>query len=151
MSAIPLVLFVLTMPLTTLTSFAQDEGCERYKDQAAIECYSKEVKEFLQSWVVAWGNRDADAYMGHYIPFRSPRIDQPRDQWEADRRHRLAQAGDITVTLELDSLGVGPDGNLDVIFVQNYHSDNYSDVVKKQLFLTHDEDGLKIQREITID
>ena len=48
-------------------------------------------------------------------------------------------------------MGLGSDGNLDVIFVQNYQSENYQDSVKKQLYLKRSEDGLKIQREITID
>lgn len=151
MNAIAALLFVITMPGTTLTSFSEEIRCGPVNDPKAVECYSREVKEFLQSWVVSWGNGDADAYIDHYVPFRSPRVNTSRDKWEADRRKRIEQTSDIVVTLELDSLGIGKNGDLDVIFIQNYQSENYSDVVKKQLFLKRDFDGLKIQREVTID
>jgi len=150
-NVIAALLFVITMPGTTLTSFAEEVRCGSVNDPKAVECYSREVKEFLQSWVISWGNGDADAYIDHYVPFRSPRVNTSRDEWEADRRERLEQTDDIVVTLELDSLGIGKNGDLDVIFIQNYQSENYSDVVKKQLFLKRDFDGLKIQREVTID
>lgn len=151
MNSIAALLFVITMPATMLTSFAQESRCGPASDPVAVECYSREVKEFLQSWVVSWGSGDADAYIDHYVPFRSPRVDSSREQWETERRLRLEQAKDIIVTLELDSLGIGQNGNLDVIFIQNYQSENFSDVVKKQLFLKRDPGGLKIQREVTID
>ena len=151
MNAVAALLFVITMPVTTLTSFAQESRCGSINDPTAIECYSREVKEFLQSWVISWGNGDADAYIDHYVPFSSPRINTSRDKWEAERRQRLEQTDGIVVTLELDSLGIGKNGNLDVIFTQNYQSENFSDVVKKQLFLKRNHSGLKIQREITID
>ena len=151
MGSIVTVLFVLTMPMTSLTSLAEEYHCGAADDPIAVECYSREVKEFLQTWVIAWGNGDADGYIGHYISNDSPRVDQSREQWEKDRRNRLLATNNIVVTLELNSMGIGRNGDLDVIFVQNYHSENYNDVVKKQLFLKRDGDSYKIQREITID
>jgi len=151
MSAVAVLLYVFTMPMTTLTSFAEEYQCGTGSDPVAIECYTGEVKEFLQSWVVAWGNGDAEAYMDHYVPFGSPRINQSRDDWENERRQRLEQTLGIVVTLELDSMGIGKDGELDVIFTQSYRSGNYSDVVKKQLFLERHLNGLRIKREITLD
>jgi outer membrane protein, adhesin transport system len=150
-NSIAAILFVITMPVTTLTSFAEEYRCGPVNNPKAVECYSREVKDFLQSWVISWGNGDSDAYIEHYVPFRSPRTNISRDDWEADRRERIEHTEGIVVTLELDSLGIGKNGDLDVIFVQNYQSKNYSDVVKKQLFLKRDKNGLKIQREVTID
>ena len=151
MSAVAVLLYVFTMPMTTLTSFAQENQCGTGSDPIAVKCHTGEVKEFLQSWVVAWGNGDQEAYIDHYVPFRSPRINQSRDEWEKERRQQLNQTNEIVVTLELDSLGIGKDGDLDVIFLQNFRSGNYSDVVKKQLFLERDPMGLRIKKEITLD
>ena len=151
MSAVAVLLYVFTMPMTTLTSFAEEYQCGIGSDPIAVECYTGEVKEFLQSWVVAWGNGDPEAYMDHYVPFESPRINQSRDEWEKERRQRLNQTDGIVVTLELDSLGIGKNGELDVIFIQSYRSGKYSDVVKKQLFLARDPMGLRIKREMTLD
>jgi hypothetical protein len=151
MSAIAVLLYVFTMPMTTLTSFAQEYQCGTASEPEAIECYSGEVKEFLQSWVIAWGEGDAESYLDHYSPFLSPRINQSRDEWEQERRQRLDQSNEIVVTLELDSMGISKDGELDVIFIQNYRSGNYSDVVRKQLFLERDPSGLRIKRELTLD
>lgn len=151
MSSIATVLFVITMPITTLTSLAEEYHCGAADDPIAVECYSREVKDFLQSWVVAWGNGDVDEYMAHYISSNSPRISMTRAEWEADRRQVLRSSDDVVVSLQLDSLGIGRDGDLDVIFVQNYRSNIYTDVVKKQLFLKRDGSSYKIQREVTID
>jgi len=151
MSSLATILFVITMPMTSLTSLAEEYHCGAADDPIAVQCYSREVKEFLQSWVVAWGDKDVDAYIEHYVPFDSPRFAMSRNEWEADRQRRLAQSQEIVVTLELDSMGIGRNGDLDVIFVQNYRSDNYTDVVKKQLFLKRDGGGYKIQREMIVD
>lgn len=151
MSSIATILFVITMPITTLTSLAEDYHCGAADDPIAVECYSREVKDFLQSWVVAWGSGDVDEYLQHYIANGSPRVSMTRAEWEADRRRKLRHSDDVVVTLELDSLGIGREGDLDVIFVQNYRSDRYSDVVKKQLFLKREGSSYKIQREVTID
>ena len=56
----------------------------------------------------------------------------------------------VVTALELDSMGIGQDGSLDVIFVQSYESETYKDVVRKQLFLTRENSELKILREVTI-
>ena len=145
------LLLVVTLPVSTLTSFAEEYRCGSGSNPQTVECYRQEVKEFLRSWVVAWGNGDPEAYIEHYVPFRSPRNQMSREQWEKDRYNKLSNAGDISVTLELDSLGVGANGNLDVIFIQNYQSASYEDTVRKQLFLHRADDGLKIQREVTLD
>ena len=151
MSSLATILFVITMPRTSLTSLAEEYHCGAADDPIAVQCYSREVKEFLQSWVVAWGDKDVDAYIQHYVPLDSPRIAMSRDEWEADLQRLLKQSQEIVVTLELDSLGIGRNGDLDVIFVQNYRSDNYTDVVKKQLFLKRDGGSYKIQREMIVD
>jgi len=151
MSSLATILFVITMPMTSLTSLAEEYHCGAADDPIAVQCYSREVKEFLQSWVVAWGDKDVDAYIQHYVPLDSPRIAMSRDEWEADLQRLLKQSQEIVVTLELDSLGIGRNGDLDVIFVQNYRSDNYTDVVKKQLFLKRDGGSYKIQREMIVD
>jgi hypothetical protein len=150
-SALATVLFVITMPMTTLTTLAEEYHCGAADDPIAVQCYTREAKEFLQSWVVAWGDGDVDSYLDHYIHDGSPRINMSRENWEEDRRQRIAAANDIVITLELDSLGIGHDGDLDVIFVQNYRSAGCTDVVKKQLFLVRDGDSYKIQREVSID
>ena len=85
------LLFVIAMPVSTLTSFAEEFHCGPTGDPLAVECYRREVKEFLQSWVVSWGNGDPDAYIEHYVPFRSPRTNMSRDQWESDRRGKLQE------------------------------------------------------------
>ena len=151
MSTVAVLLFVFTLPMTTMTSFAQDYQCGTGRDPVAIECHSDEIKEFLQSWVVAWGNGDTEGYFKHYVPFKSPSISESRLEWENERRQRLISSSDIVVTLELDSMGIGSNGELDVIFVQNYRSGSYSNVVKKQIFLERDPGGLLIKREIALD
>lgn len=151
MNSIATVIFLITLPVSTLTSFAEEFNCGAPDSPRAVECHRREVKDFLQSWVHAWGSGDADNYIEHYSPFSSPREGMSRGQWEADRRARIGGNNEIVVTLELDSMGISQDGTLDVIFIQSYQSANYKDVVKKQLFLKREDGGLRIQREITVD
>ncbi len=151
MSAAATVLFLITLPMTTLTSFAENYQCGAPDSPRAVECYREEVKDFLQSWVVAWGNGDVDRYLQHYVPFGSPKPNMTRSAWEQERRARLRNSGDIAVTLELDSMGIAEDGSLDVIFVQSFQSPPYKDIVKKQLFLKRQGSHLQIQREVTLN
>lgn len=151
MNAVVTALFLITLPVSTLTSFAEEFQCGAPSDPRAVDCYRREVKDFLQSWVVAWSQGDAEAYLNHYDPVMSPKPEMTREEWEMERRQRVASAGDIVVTLELDSMGIAPDGSLDVIFVQSYESETYKDVVKKQLFLRREASQLKIQREVTVE
>lgn len=151
MSAAATLLFVVTMPVSTLVSYADGFHCGHDKGVRAVECYRSEVKQFLQSWVIAWGDSEVNDYIEHYATFESPRPDMTRSQWEAERKNRLTRNEDIAVTLELDSMGISDSGDVDVIFLQNYVSDSYHDVVKKQLFLQRSPDGLKIKREVVLE
>ncbi len=150
MSAAATVLFLITLPMTTLTSFAEHYQCGAADDPVAVACYREEVKDFLQSWVVAWGKGDVDQYLEHYAPFGSPKPNMTRQEWEAERRLRLSNSANVVVTLELDSMGISEDGSLDVIFVQSFQSPTYRDIVKKQLFLKRHDQNLVIQREVTL-
>lgn len=142
---------LLMLLLTACIPAASAAPCGTPDTPGALECYRMEIRAFLQSWVNAWGKGDYDAYVLHYENVTSPRFGQSRQQWESDRRARLESSGDIEVSLELESMGIDDDGSLDVIFVQSYESSVYRDVVRKQLFLKRSPDGLRIQKEATIE
>ena len=45
----------------------------------------------LEAWTRAWSSNDADGYLGFYAPdFQTPN-GEPREEWEAARRERLAK------------------------------------------------------------
>lgn len=115
-----------------------------------LQCYSPEVKDFLQRWVRAWGNGDIETYLSLYTSARSPRDDLSRAEWVAHRRARVGPEKQIELNLKLESMGLEDSGIFDVIFIQHYQSSTFEDRVRKRLFLLREGGELKIWKEEVI-
>lgn len=115
--------------------------------QELLECHSTEVKDFLRKWVRAWGDGDIEAYLAMYTSVRSPRDDLTRTQWIQHRRDRISPDKDIEINLKLESMGLEDSGIFDVIFLQQYRSNDYRDQGRKRLFLVRENGELRIWKE----
>lgn len=102
---------------------------------------------FLDSWSRAWSSQDVEAYLGFYDPAFVPPGGKTRDQWERQRRDRIARPRWIEVTLAEARAGTMNDGGVRVDVIQSYKSDVYEDRTRKQFDLRRHEGGWSIVRE----
>ena len=102
----------------------------------------------LEAWARAWSNNDADAYLGFYAPdFRTPN-GEPRKDWEAARRQRLAKPKKIQVTASSPRVKLTDNTHAVVTFRQSYSSGNLKSVGTKSLQVVRIGDRWLIQQEL---
>ena len=106
------------------------------------------VAKMLEAWTRAWSNNDADAYLSFYAPdFRTP-TGEPRKDWEAARRLRLAKPKRIQVTASSPRVKLTDNTHAVVTFRQSYSSGNLKSVGTKSLQLVRIGDRWLIQQEL---
>ncbi|MCQ8895822.1 TRAP transporter large permease subunit [Limnobacter humi] len=109
-----------------------------------------EVNETVSNWAAAWSARDVNGYLSFY----SPKFEIPgalsRDQWEKQRRQRIASKKSIEVSLANLKIDVTADGNSATAvatFEQDYRSDNFKEVTQKTLRLSKEDGHWRITAE----
>ena len=106
------------------------------------------VVKMLEAWARAWSNNDADAYLAFYAPdFRTPN-GEPRKEWEAARRQRLAKPKKIQVTASSPRVKATDNTHAVVTFRQSYSSGNLKSVGTKSLQVVRIGDRWLIQQEL---
>jgi tetratricopeptide (TPR) repeat protein len=106
------------------------------------------VIKMLQGWTQAWSSNDADGYLSFYAPdFRTPN-GEPRKDWEAARRLRLAKPKRIQVTASSPRVKLTDNTHAVVTFRQSYSSGNLKSVGTKSLQLVRIGDRWLIEQEL---
>jgi tetratricopeptide (TPR) repeat protein len=106
------------------------------------------VVKMLEAWARAWSNNDADAYLAFYAPdFLTPN-GEPRKEWEAARRQRLAKPKKIQVTASSPRVKSTDNTHAVVTFRQSYSSGNLKSVGTKSLQVVRMGDRWLIQQEL---
>lgn len=106
-----------------------------------------QVPKAVEQWLTAWNRKDLKSYLDAYAPAFVPANKMDRAQWEAMRKTRIEQQGDITITMAgLKTVRCEKNG-AEVTFTQTYASKNYSDTVEKTLQLEAAKGAWKITRE----
>jgi len=106
------------------------------------------VVHTLEAWARAWSNNDADTYLGFYAPdFRTPN-GEPRKDWEAARRTRLAKPRKIQVTTSSPRVKFTDNTHAVITFRQSYSSGNLKSVGTKSLQMVLVGDRWFIQQEL---
>jgi tetratricopeptide (TPR) repeat protein len=106
------------------------------------------VLKTLEAWTRAWSSNDADGYLSFYAPeFQTPN-GEPRQDWEASRRERLAKPKKIHVTASSSRVKFTDNTHAIVTFRQNYSSDSLKAVGTKTLELVRIGDRWLIKQEL---
>lgn len=145
-----MIRLLLTVFICLIPPWASAEDQCTGTTEQRLECQAPNIKMFLRSWVSAWADGDFEGYLSHYTTGRSPRSDMTREEWEAHRRARISPDQDIKIDLKLESMGLEDSGIYDVVFVQHYRSETYSDQVRKRLFLLPEAGKFRIFKEEAI-
>ncbi|MSQ58245.1 MAG: tetratricopeptide repeat protein [Betaproteobacteria bacterium] len=108
---------------------------------------SEEVLAAVHEWAKAWSSNDADRYLSFYAPeFHTPK-GEPRAQWEASRRERLAKPNKIEVSVSAPRVQIVDAGHVTVAFRQHYQSDSLKASSGKTLGMIKEDNRWLIRRE----
>ena len=92
--------------------------------KTAVTCSAEVVTARVNDWASAWRHKDYDNYIKFYADNFTPEPPLTKDQWQAQRKKRLATNGKIN--LEISNLQVTCDGDkAKVEFDQDYSVTTY--------------------------
>ncbi|WP_027856339.1 tetratricopeptide repeat protein [Marinobacterium jannaschii] len=117
----------------------------------AKELTAAELKESalrrVRFWADAWQRQDVEDYIAAYAPDYRPDNGLSHERWKRQRHSRLTRPSFIKVELSDIKVYLRSGKQADVLFMQRYSSDNYSDRTQKQIQLILLDDGWRIVRE----
>jgi tetratricopeptide (TPR) repeat protein len=106
-----------------------------------------DVIKTVNDWANAWSGNDVKGYLGFYAPdFQTPG-GEPRSDWEAARKGRIAKPKKIEVRVESPKVKFTDSNRAAVTFRQNYRSANLKVTSTKTLVLVKSGDRWLIQQE----
>ncbi|MAS82200.1 MAG: hypothetical protein CMF45_05885 [Legionellales bacterium] len=100
-----------------------------------ITLSKKAVEKIIKKWANSWTVQDVDSYLEYYGQEFTPPNRMSRNEWEQDRRRRITRPNYINVTLTDIKIKPYKKGYVEITLTQTYHSDIYSDRVKKQILM----------------
>ena len=106
-----------------------------------------EVVKTVNNWAKAWSDNDVSGYLGFYaLDFQTPG-GEPRSDWEAARKARIAKPKKIEVHVESPKVKFTDNNRVTVTFRQNYRSSNLKVASTKTLVMVKTGDRWLIQQE----
>jgi tetratricopeptide (TPR) repeat protein len=106
-----------------------------------------DVLKAVNGWAKAWSENDVAGYLGYYAPdFQTPG-GEPRADWEAARKARIAKPKKIDVRVEAPKVKFADNNRATVTFRQNYRSSNLKTTSTKTLVLVRAGERWLIQQE----
>ncbi|MDB5808382.1 MAG: hypothetical protein JWN94_504 [Betaproteobacteria bacterium] len=106
-----------------------------------------EVIKSVNHWAKTWSDNDVAGYLACYAPsFQTPG-GEPRADWEAARKTRIAKPKKIDVRVESPKLKFSDNNRVAVTFRQSYRSTNLKVASTKTLVLVKTGDRWLIQQE----
>ena len=109
-----------------------------------------QLRNVVTSWASAWQSGRDDIYLLHYHPDFVPQYLASREAWEAQRRERITELGEISISLREFSLESLEGGTAVVHFTLNYRRPGYADRTRKALHLKLNGHLWQILREINL-
>lgn len=108
------------------------------------------VRQRVDGWVVAWEQKDLDAYFASYGSSFEPRYESSVGRWRASRTRVIGNAEWIRLNLsEYEIIEQSPE-SFEVHFWLDYESPTYSDSTKKKLVLKNGSGSWMIAEEINL-
>jgi len=106
-----------------------------------------DVIKTVNNWAKAWSDNDVKGYLGFYAPdFQTPG-GEPRSDWEATRKGRIAKPKKIEVRVESPKVKFADNNRVSVTFRQSYRSANLKVASTKTLVMVKAGDRWRIQQE----
>jgi tetratricopeptide (TPR) repeat protein len=110
---------------------------------------SDEVLKATNEWIKAWSSKNVNKYLSMYAKdFKTPG-NEPRKNWEQQRRERIAKPQPITVSISNAKVKMLDDSHAKVSFVQSYRSGTLKSTTRKTLEMSKTNGGWQILSELT--
>jgi tetratricopeptide (TPR) repeat protein len=104
------------------------------------------IKKSLQNWSSAWSSKNTNGYLSAYSPSFKPIDGTEKATWEAKRKARINEKGEINVSVQEPQINIK--GNkATVVFKQVYKSDKLRDINQKTLEMVKVNGEWKIEKE----
>jgi|GEM_PF-1209937 murein L,D-transpeptidase YafK len=101
----------------------------------------------VKAWAAAWSAKDTDKYLAFYAPdFHTPE-GVSRNDWEAQRRERIAKPANIAVQARNIKVDFSDESHASVKFHQRYLASNIKSADNKTLLMVKSGDNWLIQEE----
>lgn len=105
----------------------------------------------LKKWQNAWQQLDSNSYISSYSPnFTSQQFSSHRN-WANSRQHRIQSQQWVKLKLSGIIIFIREDGKYVAKFTQDYKSDSFSEVSRKQLLFKKYDNGWLIVSENEIE
>lgn len=131
-------------PATAIKPAESAKPAETAKSAASPD---GEVLNMVSGWAKAWSDNDVDGYLGFYATnFQTPG-GEPRADWEAARKARVAKPKKIDVRVESPKVKFTDGDRASVTFRQSYRSANVKVASIKTLVLVKTGDRWLIHQE----
>ncbi len=101
----------------------------------------------VEAWARAWAAKDVERYLGCYASDFQPASGITPEDWQDQRRARLARTGDLQVVVSALEIELTGAGRAIARFDQTYSAPGYQDRVRKSLRLRRRHGEWLIQRE----
>jgi tetratricopeptide (TPR) repeat protein len=108
---------------------------------------TNEVITTVNNWAKAWSDHDVGGYLGFYASDFQPPMGEPRSDWEAARKLRIAKARKVEVHAEAPKVRFTGNSRATVTFRQSYRSSSLKSASTKTLVLIKSGDRWLIQQE----
>ncbi|HEV8517747.1 MAG TPA: tetratricopeptide repeat protein [Burkholderiales bacterium] len=138
----------------TTASAAPASGAPVAAISASVETRSKlpvdatnEVIRTVNNWAKAWSDHDVNGYLGFYAPDFQPPTGEPRSDWEAARKLRIAKTRKVEVRAEAPKVKFAGNSRATVTFRQSYRSASLKAASTKTLVLIKSGDRWLIEQE----
>jgi len=105
----------------------------------------------LNKWQNAWQQLDADAYISSYSPDFTGQQFTSHANWVSSRQQRLQSQQWVKLKLSGIAIFIRGDGKYVAKFTQDYKSDSFSEVSRKQLLFDKYKTGWLIVSENEIE
>jgi adhesin transport system outer membrane protein len=101
--------------------------------QAVASAAERSVRQALEAWRSAWEQRNLQGYLDSYAADFVPPGGLSRDAWEQRRRAVIGNAREVKLALANPQVTLQGTDRATTVFVQQYRSSSYEDVVTKTL------------------
>ena len=108
------------------------------------------IEPFVASWATAWKQKNIDTYLSHYSKDFITPGGMSREAWEKQRYDRLGSPEFIRIDIRDIHKQKVNNSRVQVIFIQEYESNSYSDKVLKVLDLVWEDGAWLIAKETSM-
>lgn len=125
--------YAITLGYSTVTMAEEPVTNTKTPQQAEFKVLAKQVLVIMDQWARSWAQLEPRGYISSYSSDYIGKGFPSHFTWAANRQQRLQKQKFIKLSLTDVSLQSTKQDFFTVTFTQNYESDTYKDVTKKQL------------------